>query len=114
MNKIDLVQKHWNTERAKDVAGVLAFYHSDGQLAINGEVYAGHERLRQFYTGIVDGFRDVEVIIKRWTEQGNFIAVEYDCRLTYPDGTVKTAPGCNVFEIVGDRFQSVSSYIAIP
>lgn len=76
MNKIDVVKSYWAAEGSKDLAGVLKHFAENASFRAPGVQLDGRENIRQFYEGVINNYRQVEVKPTHWLAHGDEIAME--------------------------------------
>jgi len=110
MEKIDTVKSYWAAEGRKDLDAVLAHFAEDAEFVSPTMRLEGCEKIAEFYRGMIDNFRSIEVTPTNWLEQGDSIAVQYDCRLVRNSGEERKARGFNLFVFRGERFCRLHCY----
>jgi ketosteroid isomerase-like protein len=110
MEKIDIVKSYWKSEGEKDLEKILSHFARDAKFSSPTMNLDGRDNISEFYQGMVDGFRKIEVMATHWVESGDEIAVEYDCQLIRNSGEERFARGFNLFEIRDGVIQNLRCY----
>ena len=99
MTKFEIVRSYWAAEGRKDLPAVLAHFATDAEFVSPTMTLNGRDTIRKFYESMIDGFREIAVTPTHTVEEGDAIAVEYNCRLIRLSGEERVARGFNYFEI---------------
>ncbi len=110
MNKLEFVKDYWAAEGRKDLEAILNHFCEDAEFVSPTMRLNGRAKVAEFYRGMIDGFKAIEVTPVHSLESGNSIAVEYECRLVRNSGEVRQARGFNLFVFKDGRFQKVPCY----
>jgi ketosteroid isomerase-like protein len=110
MNKIDIVKSYWKSESEKDLDKILSHFSEQAKFSSPTMQLEGRENIKVFYQGMVDGFKKIEVTPNHWVEQGDEIAVEWDCILVRNSGEERFARGFNIFKIKDGVFENLRAY----
>lgn len=110
MKKIETVKSYWKSEGEKDLDKILSHFAEDAKFSSPTMNLEGRENIREFYRGMVDGFKKIEVTPTHWVESGDEIAVEYDCTLVRNTGEERFAKGFNLFKIRDGVIQYLRCY----
>ncbi len=110
MKKIDIVRSYWKSEGEKDLKKILSHFAEDAKFCSPTMELDGRENIKEFYQGMVEGFKKIEVTPTHWVESGNEIAVEYDCTLIRNSGEERFAKGFNLFRIRNGVIQDLRCY----
>jgi uncharacterized protein (TIGR02246 family) len=108
--KLELVKSYWAAEGRKDLPAILAHFAEDADFSVPGMHVEGRSAISKFYEGMIDGFRSIEVCVREAIEQGDEIAVEWQCRLVRNSGEERISNGCNCFEIRDGVFRRMRGY----
>ncbi|MEM6765088.1 MAG: nuclear transport factor 2 family protein [Bacteroidota bacterium] len=110
MNKIDTVNSYWKAEGEKDLVKILSHFADTATFSSPTMKLEGRENIKEFYEGMVNGFKMIEVKPTHWIEQGEEIAVEYDCKLIRNSGEERFARGFNLFTIKEGVIENLRCY----
>ena len=110
VNKLEYVKDYWAAERDKDLDRILDHFCDDAEFVSPTMRLDGRANVAEFYRGMIDGFREIDVTPVNSVESGDTIAVEYQCRLVRSNGEVRQARGFNLFEFKDGRFRRVHCY----
>ena len=110
MSKIDVVKSYWNSEGEKNLSKILSHFAEDAKFSSPTMQLEGRNYIEVFYRGMLDGFKMIKVIPTHWVEQGDEIAVEYDCKLIRNSGEERFAKGFNLFKIKEELIESLHCY----
>ena len=106
-----VVENYWKKEGEKDLDGILDCFHPDATFSAPiTEDLRGIGALREFYTGVLDGFANSNVTIDRSTESGERVAAEFTLSFEQHDGAMGQASGCNVFTVRAGKIVEVRCY----
>lgn len=110
MNKINVVKNYWNSEGEKNLPKILSHFTEDAIFSSPTMQLEGRKNIKIFYEGMVTGFKVIIVTPTHWVEQGDEIAVEYDCKLIRNSGEERFAKGFNLFKIKKGLIESLRCY----
>jgi len=110
MSKIDVVKSYWNSEGEKNLPKILSHFAEDAKFSSPTMQLEGRNNIKIFYEGMVTGFKAIVVTPTHWVEQGDEIAVEYDCKLIRNTGEERFAKGFNLFTVKEGKIHSLSCY----
>jgi ketosteroid isomerase-like protein len=110
MNKIDIVNSYWNSEADKDLPKILSHFGEHATFSSPTMKLEGRTNIETFYQGMINGFKMTKVTPTHWIEQGDEIAVEYDCHLIRNSGEERFAKGFNLFKINNQVIESLHCY----
>jgi uncharacterized protein YihD (DUF1040 family) len=110
MEKIEIVRSYWKSEGEKNLEKILSHFAETAKFSSPTMVLEGRSNIEIFYQGMVTGFKKIEVTPTHWVEQGDEIAVEYDCTLVRNSGEERFAKGFNLFTINNGVIQSLRCY----
>ena len=110
MDKINIVKSYWKSEAEKDLSKILSHFSEDARFNSPTMELNGRNNIETFYQGMVTGFKMITVTPTHWIEQGNEIAVEYDCNLIRNSGEERFVKGFNLFKMQGGVIVSLNCY----
>lgn len=110
MSKINVVRSYWETESKKQLPEILAHFANDAIFSSPTMQLEGKTNIEVFYKGMINDFKSISVIPTHWIEQGDEIAVEYDCNLIKHSGEERFAKGFNLFTIKEGLIQKLHCY----
>jgi len=110
MNKIDVVKSYWKSEGEKILSKILDHFSEDAKFSSPTMQLEGRNNIKIFYEGMVTGFKAIEVTPTHWIEEGDEIAVEYDCKLIRNSGEERFAKGFNLFKIKEGLIENLRCY----
>lgn len=99
MSKINIVKSYWKSEGEKNLPKILSHFAENAWFSSPTMQLEGKENIKNFYQGMVNDFKKIEVTPTYWIESGDGIAVEYDCKLIRNSGEERFAKGFNLFKI---------------
>jgi nuclear transport factor 2 (NTF2) superfamily protein len=110
MSKISIVKNYWDAERGKSLLKILSHFSADAKFTSPTMQLNGIDEIKNFYVGMVNNYKKIEVIPKHWIEQEDEIAVEYDTILIRISGEERFAKGFNLFKIKEGLIESLHCY----
>lgn len=110
MEKIEVVKSYWKAEGDKNLPVIMSHFAEDANFDSPTMKLEGKVNIEVFYKGMVDSFRSIKVFPTHWIEQGEEIAVEYDCELVRNSGEKRFAKGFNLFKIRNGIIQGLHCY----
>lgn len=110
MKKLDIIKSYWKAEGEKDLEKILTHFTEQASFSSPTMELKGKENIKEFYQGMIDNFKKIDVVPSHFLEQGNEIAVEYSCKLVKPDGREGVARGFNLFEISDNKIEKIRCY----
>lgn len=110
MNKINVVRSYWNSESKKQLPEILSHFAEDAKFSSPTMQLEGRDKIELFYKGMINDYKMINVTPTHWIEQGDEIAVEYDCRLIKHSGEERFAKGFNLFTIKQGVIQNLHCY----
>ena len=110
MNKLQLIESHWQAEHDKNLESVLSYYDEQPEIITPSGRSRGRQEIVASYRQVFGSYQQVTVSITRSFENDTGIVAEYDCELICRDGQVRVARGCNAFTMQGGKIVSLRCY----
>jgi ketosteroid isomerase-like protein len=110
MTKLEYVKDYWAAESAKNLDQILDHFHEEAEFVSPTMKLQGRAKVAEFYRGMIDGFKSIQVTPVNSVEAGDSIAVEYMARLVRNTGEVREARGFNLFVFKDGRFHKLHCY----
>lgn len=89
---------------------VMDFYAEDAEFETPTMRLRGRDAISGFYQEMFATFSQIDVVPTSRLEQGDSIALEYQCRLVRKSGEVRVAHGISRFTIKDGRIQRLRGY----
>lgn len=110
MSKIDVVKSYWKSEGEKDLQKILSHFTETAEFTSPTMQLFGKDKIKIYYLGMINGFKEIEVTPTHWIESMDEIAVEYDCKLVRSSGEERFAKGFNIFKINNMKIENLRCY----
>lgn len=108
--KLELAKSYWACEKKRDLPAVLNHFAEDAVFRAPTMTLNGRDEIERYYADVLQNFKDVDVEVCRAVEQGDYLIVEWFCKLIGNDDKLREVLGCNVFTIQNQKFARLNVY----
>lgn len=106
-----LARAYWTAEESRDINAILSFFSADAQwTGPDGITHVGHDQIRTFYENSAAAYPGLTVQVMRSYGDDEEGSVEWNAKLTAPDGRTLDLSGVNIMKRKNDKFTHLTAY----